>query len=387
MNKEAILMVDDDLDILNGYKRLFRKQFNLETALGPELGLEKIKKQNFTVVVSDLNMPVMDGIQFLTKVKDLRPDCVRIMLTGNADIEKAIHAVNEGNVFRFLTKPCPDGVLIMALNDGIQQHHLITAERELLERTLRGSVDILTEILSFLHPDIFGRTMMLRARVRALGEFFKIKSSWEIEVAAMLSPIGFVSLPPEILLKIQKKNPLPPGEEEMVKQTPEIGAFLLRKIPRLSSVSKIIHYQKKNFDGSGFPNEEIAGDEIPLGARILRVLDDMLELEQSSKNCPQALEILKSRSGFYDPKVLQKVEECFLEDEEDSGSLPYETISLRADELREYHTLASDLITNSGHLLLSSGEKLSSIHMQRLRNYRKLEGIKEPILVKKEPTP
>ena len=111
MNKEAaILMVDDDLDILNGYKRLFRKQFNLETALGPGEGLKAINKQNYAVVVSDLKMPEMDGIQFLTKVRDLNSDIVRIMLTGYAEVDKAIEAVNHGNVFRFLTKPCPDEI-------------------------------------------------------------------------------------------------------------------------------------------------------------------------------------------------------------------------------------------------------------------------------------
>ncbi|MFH1417727.1 MAG: response regulator, partial [Planctomycetota bacterium] len=134
---KKILCVDDDPNILNAYRRGLRRLFEIETAEGGAEGLEAIASQGpFAVVVSDMRMPGMDGIQFLTAVKKRAPESVRIMLTGNADQQTAMDAVNEGSIFRFLTKPCPPEHLAKALTAGIEQYRLITAEKELLGKTL-----------------------------------------------------------------------------------------------------------------------------------------------------------------------------------------------------------------------------------------------------------
>lgn len=107
-----ILCVDDDSNILQGYKRALRRDFDIFIAEGGLEALSIIEKEGpFAVVVSDMRMPVMDGVQFLSRVRDIAPETVRMMLTGNADQQTAIIAVNEGNIFRFLTKPCPPDVL------------------------------------------------------------------------------------------------------------------------------------------------------------------------------------------------------------------------------------------------------------------------------------
>ena len=94
----------------------------------------------------------MDGIQFLAQIREMSPDTVRIMLTGHADLENAIQAVNEGNIFRFLTKPCDNNILIQVLSQGLEQFRLVTAEKELLEKTLQGSINVLTELLPWSTP-------------------------------------------------------------------------------------------------------------------------------------------------------------------------------------------------------------------------------------------
>ena len=110
---EKILFVDDEPDLLAAYQRHLRKAFEIETAEGPERGLEAVTERGpFAVIVSDLRMPNMDGIQFLSLVKKKTPNSVRIMLTGCADLETSIAAVNEGNIFRFLTKPCQPNTLV-----------------------------------------------------------------------------------------------------------------------------------------------------------------------------------------------------------------------------------------------------------------------------------
>src|SRR5450631_170470 len=148
-----ILCVDDEPNVLHAIERQFRKRFEITIALGPDLALREIAERGpFAVVVSDLRMPGMDGVQFLARVRQISPDTVRIMLTGEADFSAAIEAVNQGNIFQFLSKPCPAEMLGRALDAALEQHALIMAERELLERTLTGSVEVLSEILSLVNP-------------------------------------------------------------------------------------------------------------------------------------------------------------------------------------------------------------------------------------------
>jgi DNA-binding NtrC family response regulator len=117
-----ILFVDDDSNILDAYKRQLKRQFQVETALGAEEGLAAVKNHGpYAVVVSDLRMPGMDGNQFLSRVREIAPESIRMMLTGFADLKTAMDAINRGNIFRLLTKPCAKEVLTEALSSGIEQ--------------------------------------------------------------------------------------------------------------------------------------------------------------------------------------------------------------------------------------------------------------------------
>jgi FixJ family two-component response regulator len=134
---EKILFVDDEQDILDGYERLLRREFRVRVARGGEAGLEEIEQSGpFAVVISDMRMPGMNGAEFLAQVRHNQPNTVRMLLTGHADIGAAIAAVNEGNIFRFLTKPCEKEVLVDAINLGIGQYRQTTAERELVRQAL-----------------------------------------------------------------------------------------------------------------------------------------------------------------------------------------------------------------------------------------------------------
>ena len=134
-----ILFVDDEQHILTSYRRIFRKDYQISSALGPELALDIIQEKGpFAIVISDMRMPVMNGVQLLSKIKELSPDTVRIMLTGFADFNTAMEAVNEGNIFRFLTKPCPPDTLQKVIKDALRQYQLIKVEQELLNKTLKG---------------------------------------------------------------------------------------------------------------------------------------------------------------------------------------------------------------------------------------------------------
>lgn len=371
-----ILLVDDEEMILSGFQRNLRKQFELETALGPLEGLEKIRTGGpFAVVVSDLKMPGMDGIQFLTTVRETSPNTIRIMLTGYADLEASMAAVNSGQVFRFLTKPCPPESLAVTLNAALDQHRLVMAEKTLLEKTLRGCIEVLSETIALVNPEAFGRAARIKRYVREIAKQIEPKGVWRFELAAMLSQLGCITLPEEALRKLAKDEELSPEEKQLYEMYPLIGRDLLSKIPRMAEVANMIAYQEKHFDGTGVPRDSLKGDQIPLGARILKVaLDFDLELSRL-KEKGKAFLALEGRSERYDPEVLYYLE-CLL-----GVEARFVPKSLPLKELREGMTLNQDVKTKSGLMLARKSLEITPALMARLIGFASAFGIEEPIAV------
>src|SRR5580693_8048611 len=162
----AVLFVDDEPHLLDGIARSLRAHFDIRTASSAAMGLQIVKGSGpFSVVVSDMRMPEMNGAQFLSKVREAAPDTVRIILSGQSDMQQTIAAVNEGNLFRFLSKPCDTQSLLAAIGMAVEQHELITAEKVLLEQTLTGAVNVLIEILSIVTPSAYSRARRLERYV------------------------------------------------------------------------------------------------------------------------------------------------------------------------------------------------------------------------------
>ena len=375
-----ILFVDDDVNLLASFKRNLRQKFDLETAVGGEEGLARVKAVGpFAVVVSDRQMPGMDGIQFLSTVRQQAPDTVRIMLTGNVDLEHAVRVVNEGNIFRFLIKPCPMDILSHTVNDAVAQYHLVTAEKELLNKTLNGSIKLLTDILSLVDAKSFGRAEKLRTLVAEIIAKIPLADTWEIPVAAMLSSIGAVTLPPETLVKARTGQSLSEPEQRLVNALPETAARLLSNIPRLEGVAKIARYQQKHFDGDGFPAGSVRGEDIPFGARLLKILNDLLELQARGKSQTQALDELSMRPGLYDPELLNSVRAALGVSSEKPED---HTVSISVNDLAAGMVLHTDILTKDGMLILSRGHHLNEMVLEKIHNFKSIYGIQEPIYVK-----
>ena len=189
MNRQKVLCVDDEPHVLEGLSQLLRRLLDVHTATSGALGLEALDRDGpFAVVLSDMRMPGMDGAAFLARVRQQAPDTVRMLLTGHADLQSAIAAVNEGQIFRFLTKPCPPDQLRAAMTEAVRQYELVTAERVLLEETLHGSIRVLTDILSMMSPRVFGRATRVKQLVDELAGGIGLPDHWPILVAA--SEIG-----------------------------------------------------------------------------------------------------------------------------------------------------------------------------------------------------
>ena len=185
-----------------------------------------------------------------------------------------------------------------------EQHRLITAERVLLEKTLHGSIKALTDVLALANPAGFGRATRVKQTVEALGARLEAPDRWQVEVAAMLSQIGCVTLPPELAEKLYHGKALTSAEQTMGARLPAVTDQLLSHIPRLDTVRLILRYQETHFDGEGAPPDRAPGEQIPLGARLLKIALDFDILEAQGTEPGPALDCLRDRTGWYDPDVL-----------------------------------------------------------------------------------
>jgi response regulator RpfG family c-di-GMP phosphodiesterase len=374
--KPKILFVDDDPNILSGFNRQLHTRFDVDTALGGEEGLVALNSRGpYAVIVADMRMPGMDGIQLLTRVKESAPDTVRIMLTGQSDAQTAIEAINQGNIFRFLTKPCAHSLLVSVLNDSVRQYRLIMAEKELLEKTLKSSIGVLTDLLSIVNPSAFGRASRVRCLVRDLGAVLKVDEPWQMEVGAMLSQVGCVTVPEETLAKVYHGEVLSPEEMQMFQAHPGIGRDLIGSIPRLETIAEITAYQEKHFNGAGMPEDDRMGNQIPLGARILKIALDFDTLTSAGRSCAEAYSIMRTREGWYDPSILEAL--THIVDLKSTQEIAF----VNVEDLSTNMTIADDVKTPSGMLLISKGQEATPSIRMRLLNYKRMRGIREPIKV------
>lgn len=374
--KEKILFVDDEPNVLEAYQRSLRKEFEIETATGGADGLIALASQGpYAVIITDMRMPGMDGVEFLARAKEKSPDSVRIMLTGNADQQTAVDAINEGAIFRFLAKPCPPIVLARAIHAALRQYQLVTAEKELLNKTLSGSIHILTDLLSLVNPTAFGRASRVRRLVKQITTILKVENAWQVEIAAMLSQVGCITIPEETLWRVYSGHSLNSEEIKMVQAHPQIGHDLIRHIPRLEGVAEIIAYQDKLFNGAGVPYDNRRGYEIPLGARILKLALDYDKLAESRLDSYEALEEIRDRHNWYDPEIIPALELAL------KNEIRYELKLARIDELTPDMLLAEDIKSVKGMLLLTKGQEVTRSLCMRLKNFHEGGAIVEPLQV------
>src|SRR5665213_661915 len=382
MNKE-ILFVDDDPNLLAALQRILRKEFRIDTAVGGAAALALLHgRAPYAVVVADMQMPEMSGVEFLMEMETAAPETVRIMLTGNADQKTARDAVNQGHIFRFLTKPCPQEELIPSLHAGLRQYQLITAEREVLEKTLNGSARMLSDILATHDAPSFGKSQRLIEYMLAMANHLQLKQTWDLELAAMLSQIGYVTIPQAVLARSRSGVLLSGPELDMVRRIPPIGHDLLCHIPRLESAAAVVLYQNKNFDGTGFPVDDVAGENIPIGARILRVLQDLIAHESTKISKAKALEVMAQCRGRYDPVVLEAVASVFDIYLERTAPAEPTTLQVGIKDLRVGCILTAAVLTRDGVLIVPAGTQISPMLMEKLRNFANLRDLEEPMWVR-----
>ncbi|HEX6824009.1 MAG TPA: response regulator [Candidatus Sulfotelmatobacter sp.] len=356
---EKILLVDDEPNVLDGYRRTLGREFTMETAVGAQEALALMDKGPYAVVVSDMRMPGMDGVQLLSRVKTQSPDTIRVMLTGHADMETAINAINEGSIFRFLNKPATKDMMGKTLTAALVQYRLVTAEKQLLEQTLGGALQVLTEVLSLVNPAAFSRAARARRYIQHVVTSMKLGNPWQYEVAAMLSQLGCVTLAPETIDAVYKGDTLLPEEQAQYDAHPNVAYQLLSKIPRLEPIAWMIRHQNRPVSQS--ENTELP--DIRKGAEVLRLV---LEYEQATHQGASRTEAAHTLAR----QNTEMAQEFFaalvaLDPNGEEGEVKRCSI----DELYAGMIIQQDVQTNGGSLLVSTGQEVTPTVISKLKNF------------------
>lgn len=355
-----ILCVDDEDSILRGFQLNLRKKFELHLASDGQEGLELFhREKGFAVVLSDMRMPRMNGAQMLAAIKKADPEVVTVLLTGFTDFESAMSAVNEGNVFRMLSKPCPPETLIKVLQDAVDQYDLICSKRILLDQTLRGAVDALAQSLATIQPLFFGRAQRVRRLSNTLAERLSMPEPWRVDVASVFSQLAYLSLPMHVSKAVYHREKLSPEIKIMLRELPEETLKVVDMIPGLEEVREIL--QRLDVQ----PKFEL-GDQsgIRIGASIIRVALDYDYYHEQGHKDALILKTLESRIETYDPQV---IEALGVQLNADASNFQMAEISVR--QLKKGMLLAQDLLLQENMLIASSGADVDRHLLKVIGNY------------------
>ncbi|QBG35043.1 HD domain-containing phosphohydrolase [Litorilituus sediminis] len=355
-----ILLVDDEINILNSFRRNLRGLFDFDLAQSGEEALKLIDNKNkYAVIITDMQMPVMNGVELLQEVKKKSPNTVRIMLTGNVDQKTAIDALHIGDIFRFINKPCSHQALTQAIEAGIEQYNLVIAEKILLNKTLKRTLNVLSEVLTIVNPKIFAHTVQIKKHMLALAKTLNYPVSWSFEPMIQLSQLGYVMFPDNTLNQGESDDTLSLEQRQMIERHPCLAADLIRKIPRMNTIAHTILYQEKCFNGEGVPHDDVKGEDIPYGARMLKIVIDYLRFKRAGSSTNQACLALDEQNQYYDPNILKAFKESVCATSELSQKL------INLSELKEQMIIQEDICTKTGLVVITKGQEITEA-LQRI---------------------
>ena len=416
----TILCVDDESNILSSLRRLFRSEgYKILIAESGAAGLEILEQEPVDIVISDMRMPEMDGAEFLEQVAKRWPETVRLLLTGYADMQSTIDAINKGNIYKYINKPWEDTELKLTVHHAIEQKMLKeerdrllvitekqnaelkdlnanledkvqqrTAElkqtmgmlekaHESLKKNYIASVKVFSGIIEMREGNAPGHSRRVAAHAHKLAGLMGLTGdkAQDVLFAALLHDIGKISLPDEVLSK--PFSALSEAEKQKVYQHPILGEGILMAVEPLHNAARIISAHHECYDGRGYP-ARLKGDKIPKGAAILSVVNDYDGL-QSGAIFPrqysetEARKYIKEHRGLrYDPVVV----DAFLKmlGEEPPQVAKQRPVSIKSEDLKAGMVLAKSIITKDGVLLLSDGHIIDEHIIEKIIRFERSIG-------------
>lgn len=416
----TLLLVDDEPSILSALRRLFRPQgYRILMADSGAAALDIAEAEPVDLVISDMRMPHMDGAQFLQRMRGLQPDAVRILLTGYADIQSTIAAINGGEIHRYIAKPWDDNDIVLVVREALSRRQLEVRNRQLADTVRRQNDDLLAlnagleervrqrtseigqindmlnvaydELKSnfMLSMQIFSGLMEIRhtgmaGQSRRVADFAKRtctrldldeRLSHDVHIAALLHNIGKIGFPDGLLDR--PISTLNAQDLARYRKHPLNAETALMPLVQLRSVSKFVRGQHERFDGNGFP-DGLEGEEIPFGARVLAPIVDYENMVSGTAGerrfSPQdALSSIARGAGSrYDPKVVEAF--VYVLGQPAPGNEREKLIS--ANDLVPGMVLSRDLCTPQGTLLLAAGYVFEARIVRQVREFAQREGAK-----------
>jgi response regulator RpfG family c-di-GMP phosphodiesterase len=422
---KRILFVDDEENILRSLKRLFTSaDYEVLTALSGTDGLAVLKEVDVPVIVSDQRMPLMTGTEFLEKSRELSPDAVRIILTGYADIEATIDAINRGGAYRYVSKPWNDNDLLLAIKDAFDKYRLVKENIYLTELTIRQNEELkkwsaelefyvqqhtidltkqnkelkklndklkknVSEILASLSSLIELRNHSMRnhsnnvailSTAIANGIGLTAPEIEMISTASQLHDIGMIGTPDIVMIK--NVGELSPDEMTEYVKHPVRGQTAIDCIDDFRGPGVLVRHHHEWYNGKGFP-DGLKGENIPLGARIISIADRFDRILQGEmRSIDSALLQIKSMlasqfdAALYAPleKAARELFSSILRDDDVE-------IELTTKDLVVGMVLARNLTTGTGLLLLRKGTVLNDNNIETLKRVIHLDPSKSGIFV------
>lgn len=409
----TVLCVDDEANILNALRRLLRPHgYHVLTAGSGAEALTMLGERPVDLVLSDMRMPEMDGARFLEQVKARWPEVARILLTGYADLNSTVAAINKAEIYRYISKPWDDTVVLGVVGDALERKMLAREKARLEELTHKQNGE-LKELNTTLESKVKDRTAELARALDALGQAHeKLKKSFttsikvfanlielhegsraghsrhvaesarqlaqrmqlpetevqDVMLAGLLHGIGEFGIPDEVLRKPLRD--LTPEEKGKVVKQPLRAQAALIGLEELTAAGKIIRGYRERYDGTGYP-DELRGAAIPTASGILAVAHDYEAAQEGTLTGRwlsklEAREyILAGRAKRYAPAVV----DAFVTMMDVVGVKPLPDLVLRAGALREGMVLTRDLLTAEGILLLSKDSTVDQPLIEKLCRY------------------
>lgn len=363
MNRK-VLFVDDEEPLLAAFERNMGATFEMQTANCGPRALELMREQGpFAVVVTDMRMPKMTGLELIKLARKESPDTTFIMLTGNQDVGTAASAVNEGQVFRFLNKPCPGDELRRVVQEGWQQHQLVAAEKELLQNTFAGAVGVLTDVLGLVAPTKFRSAEQIERIVAQLAASLGHQQRWEFKLAARLGLIGYALVD----LGQDEEEAGSSGNQltaDVVARAAAIGQRLLERIPRLSPVARIIGAQP-NADGQIPPAATLNSEEVVTVGAVLVLAAILWDHAVNHRLAPAAaLQEVRTLLPRLPDELCKTLLAMNLSPAVEEGAARPCPVGL----LKEGMVLAANLTNDEGAILMSSGRRLTATMIEKIRD-------------------
>ncbi len=412
----TVLCVDDEINILKSMKRLlFKQDYQVLLAESGSKALEILKQTEVHVVISDMKMPGMSGVELLENIATNYPSIHRVLLTGYADIQSTIDAVNKGKIHRYFQKPWDNDEIVQAINEGLEtvrlQHEnsrlqvLIKKQNLLLkglnqnledkvqlrtkqinlalkkiERNNSATQKVLYNLIS-INPNLnggFANSISLLATRIAEQLALPKQQLADVTFAALICEIGLLGLDTAIYSKAYSELNYN-QQVEYLGQT-KIAQLILSPAHNLDAVSDIVTGQFECLNGSG-PNK-LVGAQIPIGAKILAVARDYWRYTLG-RITPEKMddrevrtEMKKFLGSKYDPEILN-----ILLNNESFASDEFIEKSIAIDSLVAGMVLKYNLFTEAHILVLPEGHTFTDNTITKLMKFEKSQSSPLSIIV------